>query len=110
LADQAFDQGGGQSFLPCPEMVCPCGFGLSPLPPLPGGAGLGCKAYQPHRIWSLRDWYVRNLEKIEPKPRVVLFLAHTGKIRLEKWTGWEILLDQRGLKTHFGTAAAKGAA
>jgi hypothetical protein len=41
LADQAPDQSGGQNLLSCPEIVCPCGLGLSPGAPLPGGADLG---------------------------------------------------------------------
>jgi hypothetical protein len=41
LADQVFDQGGGQGFLSCQAMVCAYSLGLSPVPSLPGGAGLG---------------------------------------------------------------------
>jgi hypothetical protein len=35
------DQSGGQSFLPCSEVVCPCGLRFSPGASLSSGAGLG---------------------------------------------------------------------
>jgi len=41
VADQAINQSGGQGFLPCPEVVCPCGLGFSSVAPLSGGVGLG---------------------------------------------------------------------
>jgi hypothetical protein len=48
-------------------------------------------------------------EKLELPPEIVLSCP-LCRIGSEPITGWEILLDQRGSKTRFGTAAAKGAA
>jgi hypothetical protein len=42
MADQAPDQsGGGQAFLPPPEVLCQCGLGFSSITLLSGGARLG---------------------------------------------------------------------
>jgi hypothetical protein len=58
----------------------------------------------------LRDWYARNLEKIDSKLHFVLYWPPAGMIGFEKRTIWEFLLYQRGLKNYFGTAAAEAAA
>ena len=40
LSNRSFVQIGCQSFIPCPEVVCPCGLRLSSGTPLPISAGL----------------------------------------------------------------------
>jgi hypothetical protein len=52
------DQGVDQGFLLRPQVVCPCGLGLSLDPPLQGSGGLGVIGRHPARIGELREWYL----------------------------------------------------
>jgi hypothetical protein len=70
LAHQAFDQGGSENLLSCPQMVCPCGLSFPPGPSLPSGVGLGFLNFLAMRRWVLRDKYAIGTEKFTISSRL----------------------------------------
>jgi hypothetical protein len=64
-----------------------------------GGISLRFIGLPASNISSPRDEYARNLKKIDFLPNFCALLSPAGSIGLEKRTGWEILLGQRGSKT-----------
>jgi hypothetical protein len=110
LSDQRLDQSGDQGFLPCPKVVCTCGFGFSAGAPLSGSAGL-------ESLSSLAVRYPGSESAVCSKFREKVFFqgnlcyhADDEKIRLQEQNLWGIFSGPKGLKKQFLTAVVRAAA
>jgi len=110
LSNRSFVQNERQSFLPCPEMVCPCGLGFSSGSSLPISAGLGFIDRRPSQNLRTKGAVCSKSVKKTRLEGNLCYLAFSKAIGLQKEEFRRDRTPDGRFQNHFLTAVAKVAA
>ena len=102
LSNRSFVHNGRQGFLSCPEMVCPCGLGFSPVSPLPCGAGLGSFNSTPLKYLGLDGSICPKFRKNYFFPETCANMPLTRESDVKNRNFWGFSLGQDVPKTFSG--------